>query len=128
MPRPSARTNRTRRVPLAGKLDIPVEEGSPIAQQAFYHFDFSRRDDAAIEARPAPSSRQTQGARAWAADRKQPATVPPPPPESGGSAPGLRAPSNPRITHGQVAKRYCANCSFLDPIAVLSALTVKHSL
>ena len=64
-----------------GKLDIPVEEGSPIAQQAFYHFDFSRRDDAAIEARPAPSSHQTQGAC------NQPATALPIPPRKWGFGP-----------------------------------------
>lgn len=47
------------------KMELVVEEGSPIAQQAFYHFDFNKND------------------------------VP-----------------------MQIARRYCKDCTFLDPIAV----------
>ncbi|EKX36882.1 hypothetical protein GUITHDRAFT_116905 [Guillardia theta CCMP2712] len=47
------------------RMEFMVEEGAPVAQQAFYHFDFST-DDVPM----------------------------------------------------QIARRYCRNCSFLDPIAV----------
>ncbi|KAJ1495273.1 hypothetical protein T484DRAFT_1763382 [Baffinella frigidus] len=66
-------------------LDIVVEEGSPVAQQAFYNFDFSLKNDAAIES--------------WEAfynfdfSLKNDAAM-------------------------EVAKRYCVNCTFVDPIAV----------